>query len=97
VSLEQTRAQSSERSAVGTLDSVDATASEIAVGTAAGTMTFVVQRNATIRQGSKTLKPAELASHKGERVKVRYREAAGQRRTDWIMLAVPAKRQAAPS
>lgn len=83
--------QAAERSAVGTLDQVDAAATQIVVKTSTGKVTFQVQNGATIRQGSKTLKPAELASHKGERVKVRYRETAGQRRTAWIMLAVPPK------
>jgi hypothetical protein len=81
--------QATERSAVGTLDHVDANATEIVVATASGKLTFQVQKGATIRQGSRTIKPAELAAHKGERVKIRYRENAGQRRTDWIMVAAP--------
>jgi len=86
-------AQPAERSAVGTLDRVDTAAMEVTVGTASGKLTFQIESGATIRQGSRTLKPADLAAHKGERVKVRYREGGGQRRTDWIMLAAPARRQ----
>jgi hypothetical protein len=91
--------QGTERSAVGTLDNVDAGATEIVVATASGKLTFQVQKGATIRQGSRTIKPTELAAHKGERVKIRYRENAGQRRTDWIMVAAPTppKKSAEPS
>jgi len=86
-------AQPAERSAVGTLDRVDTVAMEVTVGTASGKLTFQIDSGATIRQGSRTLKPSDLAAHKGERVKVRYREGGGQRRTNWIMLAAPPRRQ----
>jgi len=82
--------QPPERSLVGTLDQVDAAATQIVVKTSSGKQTFVVQSGAMIRQGSKTIKAAELGAHKGERVKVRYREAAGGvRRAEWIVLASP--------
>jgi hypothetical protein len=83
--------QPPERSVVGTLDRVDAAATEIVVSTASGKQTFQLQSGATIRQGSKTIKPSELASHKGERLKVRYRESGGVRRAEWLVLAVPAR------
>ena len=83
--------QASDHSAVGTLDQVDTVARQITVATASGRIVFRVQNGATVRQGSKTLKPAELAAHRGERVKVRYRDSGGERRADWIVLAVPAK------
>ena len=50
---------------------------------------LALQSGATIRQGSKTIKAADLAAHKGERVKVRYRESAGERRAEWIVVASP--------
>jgi len=82
--------QPPERSLVGTLDEVDAAAALIVVKTATGRQSFLVQNGATIRQGSKTIKAAELGAHRGERVKVRYREAAGGvRRAEWIILASP--------
>lgn len=82
--------QPPERSLVGTLDQVDVAATQIVVTTAAGKQSFLVQNGATIRQGSKTIKAAELGAHRGERVKVRYREAAGgARRAEWIILASP--------
>ena len=79
--------QSAEQSAVGTLDQVDVGASQIVVATTSGKLAFRVQTGATIRQGSTKLSPAALASHKGERVKVRYRESGGVRRADWIVVA----------
>jgi hypothetical protein len=81
--------QPPERSLVGTLDQVDDQAAEFVVKTASGKQKFVLQDGATIRQGSKTIKASELASHKGEKVKVRYREAAGVRRAEWIVVASP--------
>ena len=82
--------QPPERSVVGTLDRVDAAATELVVNTTSGKQTFRLQAGATIRRGSKTIKPSELAAHKGERVKVRYRESGGVRRAEWIVLATPA-------
>jgi hypothetical protein len=82
--------QPPERSVVGTLDRVDAAATEFVVNTTSGKQNFRLQAGATIRQGSKTIKPSELAAHKGERVKVRYRESGGVRRAEWIVLATPA-------
>jgi hypothetical protein len=87
--------QSAEQSAVGTLERVDTAKRQILVATSGGRLLFQVQSGATIRQGSKTLKQAELASHTGERVKVRYREAGGERKAHWIVLAAPVRRVAA--
>jgi hypothetical protein len=81
--------QPPERSVVGTLDAVDGKTMQIVVSSAAGKQTLHVAAGATIRQGSKTVKPSELASHKGERIKVRYRESGGVRQAEWIVLASP--------
>jgi hypothetical protein len=81
--------QPPERSLVGTLDQVDSDATQFVVKTSTGKQRFLLQNGATIRQGSKTIKASDLASHKGERVKVRYREAAGERRAEWIVVASP--------
>ena len=81
--------QPPERSLVGTLDQVDSEATEFVVRTDKGKQTFVLQSGATIRQGSKTIKASELAAHKGEKVKVRYHEAEGVRRAEWIVVASP--------
>lgn len=90
---------SAEQSAVGTLDQVDVAASQIVVATGTEKLTFRLQTGATIRQGSTKLSPAALAAHKGERVKVRYREAGGVRRAEWVVVAPgrPAKRSDASS
>jgi hypothetical protein len=79
-----------ERSVVGTLDQVDAAATAIVVKTPDGKQTFALQNGATIRQGSKTIKASELGAHKGERVKVRYRDVGGVHRAEWIVVATPA-------
>ena len=84
-----TSQQPPERSIVGTLEKVDDQATEFVVKTPDGQQRFVLINGATIRQGSKTIKASELASHKGERVKVRYREASGERRAEWIVVASP--------
>ena len=81
--------QPPERSLIGTLEQVDASASEFVVKTTSGKQRFILQNGATIRQGSKTIKASDLAAHKGEKVKVRYREASGERRAEWIVLASP--------
>ena len=85
--------QPSERSAVGVLDQIDTAKMEIAVATSGGRIVFRVQNGATIRQGSRTIKPGELAAHKGERVKVRYRDSGKERVAHWIVLAVTKKRR----
>jgi hypothetical protein len=81
--------QPPEKAVVGTLESVSAGAAQIVVNTSDGRQTFTVESGATVRQGSRTIKTAELQSHKGERVKVRYRESAGVKRAAWIVLAAP--------
>ena len=78
---------------VGTLEQVDDQATEFIVKTANGKQRFLLQSDATIRQGSRTIKASELAAHKGERVKVRYRESAGERRAEWIVVASPPSRK----
>jgi hypothetical protein len=88
-SLGTSAAQAAERSLVGTLEQVDDQGAEFVVKTANGQQRFVLINGATIRQGSKTIKASELAAHKGERVKVRYREASGERRAEWIVVASP--------
>jgi hypothetical protein len=88
-SLGASSQQPPERSMVGTLEQVDNQATGFVVKTANGQQRFVLLDGATIRQGSKTIKASELASHKGERVKVRYRESSGERRAEWIVVASP--------
>jgi hypothetical protein len=81
--------QPPEKAVVGTLESVNAGATQIVVSTPGGRQTFTVDSGAIVRQGSQTIKAGELQTHKGERVKVRYREARGVKRAAWIVLAAP--------
>ena len=81
--------QPPERSIVGTLEAVDPKTMQIVVSSPAGKQTLHLQTGATIRQGSKTVKASELPAHKGERVKVRYRESGGVHQAEWIVLASP--------
>ena len=86
-------AQPPERAVVGTLDSVDTKTMQIVVSSGSGKQTLHLQTGVTIRQGSKTVKTSELPSHKGERVKVRYRESGGVQQAEWIVLASPPARR----
>jgi hypothetical protein len=85
--------QPPEKAVVGTLESVSTGATQIVVSTPDGRQTFTVESGAMMRQGSRTIKAAELQSHRGERVKVRYHESGGVKRAAWIVLAAsPAKK-----
>jgi hypothetical protein len=86
--------QPPEKSVVGTLESVSAGAAQIVVSTSGGNQTFAVESGAMVRQGTRTIKAAELQSHKGERVKVRYHESGGVKRAAWIVLAAPPSKKA---
>ena len=86
--------QPPEKAVVGTLESVSAGGAQIVVSTAGGRQTFSVDSGAMVRQGSRTIKAADLQAHKGERVKVRYRESGGVKRAAWIVLAAPAPKKA---
>jgi hypothetical protein len=79
----------SERSVVGTLEQVDLPTA-IVVRTTSGKQTFALEKEITIRQGSRVIKVSELAAHKGERVKVRYRDIKGAHRAEWVVIASPA-------
>jgi hypothetical protein len=81
--------QPPEHSIVGTLEGVDPKTMQIVVSSTAGKQTLHLEAGATIRQGSKTIKASELPAHKGERVKVRYRESRGVQQAEWIVLASP--------
>lgn len=85
-------AQPPDRSVIGTLDAVDLKTMQIVVAAASGRRTLHVPATVTIRQGSRTVKVTELPVHKGERVKVRYREAGGVQQAEWIVLASPESR-----
>ena len=77
-----------ERSVVGTLEEVGA--ASIVVKTGSAKQTFALEKGATIRQGSKVIKLSDLPAHKGERVKVRYRDEKGVHHAQWVVVASPA-------
>jgi hypothetical protein len=77
-----------EQSVVGTLEQVDLPTA-IVVKTASGRQAFALEKGITIRQGSRIIKASELAEHKGERVKVRYRDIKGAHRAEWVVIAAP--------
>lgn len=81
-----------EQSVIGTIDRYDPATRQLIVNLGKTTLAFHVTSDATVRQGSRKLKPDELSAHRGVRVKLRYSESAGRRRADWIVLA-PAPRQ----
>jgi hypothetical protein len=83
------REDAPERSVVGTLDRVDPPTA-IVVKTSSGRQTFALDKGVTIRQGSRVISLPELARHKGERVKVRYRDVGGVHRAGWVVVASPA-------
>ena len=92
----QAAATPGAQSVIGSLEKYDAATRQLTVSLGKTSMAFQITGDATIRQGSHRLRAAELAAHRGVRVKLRYTEAAGQRRADWIMLA-PAPRPAKPA
>ena len=85
-----------QQSVIGTVEKYDPAARLLTVNLGKTAVAFYVTSDATIRQGSRRIRAAELTTHHGVRVKLRYSVSAGQRRADWIMLA-PAPRAARPA
>ena len=73
-------------SAVGTIAKYDATSRTLTLSTTKGEQIFKLAANATIHQGSKTVKDVDIASQSGQRAKVRYSEATGQKTADAVMI-----------
>ena len=66
-------------SVVGTLDKYDSGANTVVINTGKATDTLSLSSTSTIHMGAKTMSAADLSSHTGDRVKVRYSESNGQR------------------
>jgi len=82
-------------SVVGTLDKYDAGANTIIVNTGKGTETLSLSSTSTVHMGAKTMSTSDLSSHAGDRVKVRYAEASGQRTVESVQIeGKPAPKQA---
>ena len=85
-------------SVVGTLDKYDSGANSIVVNTGKGTETLSLSSTSAVRMGAKTMAAADLSSHTGDRVKVRYSETNGQRAVQSVQIqGKAAAKQAAAS
>ena len=73
-------------SVVGTLDKYDSGANSIVVNTGKGTETLSLSSTSAVRMGAKTMAAADLSSHTGDRVKVRYSELNGQRTVQSVQI-----------
>jgi hypothetical protein len=73
-------------SVVGTLDKYDSGANSIVVNTGKGTETLSLSSTSAVRMGAKTMAAADLSSHTGDRVKVRYSESNGQRTVQSVQI-----------
>ena len=85
-------------SVVGTLDKYDSGANSIVVNTGKGTETLSLSSTSAVRMGAKTMTAADLSSHTGDHIKVRYSESNGQRTVQSVQIqAKPAAKQVAAS
>ena len=85
-------------SVVGTLDKYDSGGNTIVVNTGKGTETLSLSSTSAVRMGAKTMTASDLSSHTGDRVKVRYSEANGQRTVQSVQIeGKPAAKQVAAS
>lgn len=85
-------------SVVGTLDKYDSGANSIVVNTGKGTETLSLSSTSAVRMGAKTMTAADLSSHTGDHVKVRYSESNGQRTVQSVQIqAKAAPKQVAAS
>ena len=73
-------------SVVGTLDKYDSGANSIVVNTGKGTETLSLSSTSAVRMGAKTMSAADLSSHTGDHVKVRYSESNGQRTVQSVQI-----------
>jgi F0F1-type ATP synthase membrane subunit c/vacuolar-type H+-ATPase subunit K len=75
----------------GTIAAYDASGNTLTIKTATGDQTVSIGANTRIREGSKTLKAADLAGLTGRNVKVRCRESGGKLVADSITIAPAGK------
>jgi hypothetical protein len=93
-----TTAKPKAHSVVGTLDKYDSGGNTIVVNTGKGTETLSLSSSSAVRMGAKTMSAADLSSHTGDRVKVRYSESDGQRTVQSVQIeGKPATKQVAAS
>lgn len=82
------RSQSSnEASAIGTLSKYEARTLVLTIKTAKDIETFVLADKASVHLGSRAIPEAEIGSHVGSRVKVRFSESGRKRVATSVMLS----------
>ncbi len=81
-------APAAESALVGTIEHFEASARRLVLQTASDAhIAFTLAPDAIIRLGSRTLPPAELASHRGRKAKVRFTQANGRRTAHWVVIS----------
>jgi hypothetical protein len=83
------------KAAIGTLQKVDG--QNLTIQTAKGPETVMLAPNAKITSRAKTVAAADLPSHVGDRVKVRYSEVSGHNEASSVTLSSRSTRQASAS
>ena len=73
-------------SVTGTLEKYDAGGNTIVVNTGKGSETLSLSTNSSIRMGAAQMSPSDLTAHSGQKVKVRYSEANGQRTVQTLQI-----------
>ncbi len=81
-------------SVVGTLDKYDSGSNSIVIKTGKASETVMLTSSSSVHMGATTISASELASHTGQKVKVHYTEANGQRTAESVQVEA-AKQQAA--
>ena len=89
----KTKSSMSNHEAVGTIEKYDA--NMLTLKTSSGDEQFALASSAKVHNGSKIIKADELGSLTGQRAKVHYTEANGQRTAESVMVSSSAHKAAA--
>jgi hypothetical protein len=84
---DQSTASAKDPSAVGTLVGYDGATKLLTIRVEQKPQSFKVPDTASLRYGSQIIKASQLASHRGDRVKVRYTESSSGRIAQSVMLS----------
>ena len=79
------KASSASHSAMGTIEKYDA--NMLTLKTSSGEEQFTLSSSARLRNGSKSISASDLSGLTGQRAKVRYTEANGQRTAESVMVS----------
>jgi hypothetical protein len=85
-SAKSSTASAVARSVTGTLERYDATGNTIVVNTGKSTETLSLGSDSSIRMGAARMSPSDLTAHAGQKVKVRYTQANGQRMVQTLQI-----------